>query len=136
MAYFIIKRHCEHKNTGLRPAPASTSHLLQHHADPLHTLYLLRTQTIQASYLTQNRKLFYCCSKNSSGSRTLAFHLRLHLPRNCSTSLIITPTNINYFQRLQKYNSLSIYVGTSCKPSSSFITVSERRRFSNLSDSS
>lgn len=34
MAYFIIKRHCEHKNTGLRPAPAFTSHLLQHHAEP------------------------------------------------------------------------------------------------------
>lgn len=135
MAYFIIKRHCEHKNTGLRPAPVSTSHLLQHHADPLQTLYLLRTQTIQASYLTQNRKLFYCCSKNSSGSRTLAFH-RDYTYQETSTSLIITPTNINYFQRLQKYNSLSIYVGTSCKPSSSFITVSERRRFSNLSDSS
>lgn len=89
MAYFIIKRHCEHKNTGLRPAPGSISHLLQ-------TLHLPR-----APSLTQDRRLVYCCSK-SSGSRILASHLRLHRPRNCSTSLIITPTNINIYKLLSK----------------------------------
>lgn len=66
MAYFIIKRHCEHKNTGLRPAPGSVSHLLQHHAEPFaDTLLAENTDyTSTESHTGQETVLF--CSKNSA----------------------------------------------------------------------
>lgn len=62
--------------------------------NPLQILDLLRTQTTYASYHTQ-RKTVLLLQQTSSGRRTSASHLRPYLPRDCPTSLSLTPPNVN-----------------------------------------